>query len=59
MRPFRSILIALHLVENFHLESEFQQCYPGKLSDAVLYIGDGVISSTSDAGSIPCQSKKR
>ena len=59
MRPFCSTLIAIHLVENFHLENEFQQCYPEKLSDAVLYIGDGVISSTSEAGSIPCQSKKR
>ena len=59
MRPFCSFLIAIHLVENFHLENEFQQCYPEKLSDAGLYIGDGVISSTSEAGSIQCLSKKR
>ena len=52
MRPFCSILTAIHLVENFHLKNEFQHCYPGKLSDAVFYIGDEVISSTSKAGSI-------
>ena len=55
MRPFRSILITIYLVENFLLEKyQISTMLSWEIIRCGFVYGDGVVSSTGAAGSIPC-----